>query len=354
MSNPAVIEHTFEESTFFSSLDNHSTSDGSWSKYSYRDVSLHLVQRQHARVLAIYKYIHDHGGHDLTDQSKRCRTEAWVVQHEDTKQIRIASRKCNQRWCPMCSKTKRWIITNSVASWMKTAQFPKFLTFTLKSSPASLEVQVSRLYDAFRNLRKRAWWIRKVSGGVWFFQLTVNKATGLWHPHIHCLVDGEYIAHRFLSNEWLDLTCDSKIVDIRKVSDPEAAAEYVARYATVPGDLLLCTIAQGADMVIGLKGRRMCGTFGSASGISLRPQPSDERYKWHKVFDYHTLIVGASFDPYIADILKAYRENKPFDAELWGMYDSPLMPDSSLKYKPESAAQLLIEFDECYHCTGHC
>jgi len=354
MSNPTVIEHTPTESVLFSQLDTHSTTDGSYHKSDFRSVSLYLVRKQHARILAIYKYISEHGGHNLTEQSKRCRTEAWVVQHEETKHIRIASRKCNQRWCPMCSKTKRWIITNSVAAWARTARHPKFLTFTLKSSPSPLEVQVSRLYDAFRDLRKRAWWKRKVSGGVWFFQLTVNKSTGLWHPHIHVLIDGDYIAKEFLSREWLQLTCDSKIIDIRKVHDPEQAAEYVARYATTPGDLLKCTIAQGSAMIIGLKGRRMCGSFGTAKGIALRPQPSPDHGQWRKVMSYFSMVIGSQFDDYIAQIQEAYQGNKPFDTELWGLYDTPDMPESSLKYKPESAAQLLFEFDECYFCTGVC
>ena len=352
MSNPHVLERSPLESDLFSSLENHSTTHRSYSKFDFREVSLHLVRDRHVRILAIYARITEAGGHNLATQSLRCRTDAWVVQNIETQELRIASLKCNQRWCPMCSKTKRWIITNSVAEWIGTAHHPKFLTFTLKSSSESVEFQVSRLYEAFVAIRKKAWWKRKVSGGVWFFQMTINKSTGLWHPHIHVLTDGDYIPHKFLSREWLKCTHDSKIVDIRKVTGREEAAAYVAQYATVPGDLLKCTIDQGMELVIGLKGRRMCGSFGTAKGIALRPKKMDGDNPWRKVMSYQMMTIGATFDPYIELIQKAYRDGKPFDADIYGLFDTPSMDPAVLEYKPESIYQLAFEFDDCWYITG--
>jgi len=339
-------------SDFFSSVHSHSTSDQPFSKWTFREVSLTPVLPLHERILAVYKYIHDSGGHNLTTQYERCRTDAWVVQHEESRRLRVASRKCNQRWCPLCSKTKRWIITNSVAEWASEAKYPKFLTFTLKHSDASIELQCERLYDAFRDLRKRAWWKRKISGGVWFFQIKINKKTQEWHPHIHVLVDGDYIAKRFLKSEWLKLTFDSHIVDIKKVDDSEKAAEYIARYASAPADLLQCTVKQGAALVVGLKGRRVCGSFGSAKGIALRPKKMSETNPWRKVMSFVALRVGSTFDPYIKQIQDAFETGQAFDADLWGLYDTPDIPPHSMRYKPESSKQLLFEFDEHFYVNG--
>lgn len=354
MANPVVVEWPIESGENETQVHTHSTCEPTYSKYDFRGQSVALVNQHHRRILLIYNYIHEQGGHNLTKQYLRCKTDAWLVQHEESKELRIASRKCNQRWCPMCQKTKRWIITNSVSEWVQKTQYPKFITLTLKSSTSSLEFQVKRLYESFKVLRRKKIWKQSVRGGVWFFQLTMNKDTGLWHPHIHILVESDYIPRKKLSDEWLKVTCDSMIIDIRKVADPEKAAEYVARYATVPGEVLKCSVKQGAAMVIGLKGIRMCGAFGSAKGLALRPKSSPEFAKWRKVMSYCAFVVGASLDPYIQAVAEAFRDGKPFEGDIWGLYDTPDMPPECTRFKPESMQQLLFEYDECYYLTGTC
>lgn len=354
MSNPTVYATPEMTDENYPSLDNHSTTDRSRATMGFREQSLQLVEALHRRTLGVYQYISDHGGHSLRRQYERCRTDAWVVQHEDTLELRVASRKCNQRWCPMCQKTKRWIITNAVTDWAETKQHVKFVTFTLRSCHASLELQVERLYESFQKIRKSKLWRQSVRGGVWFFQLTMNKSTRLWHPHIHVLVDSDYIKQRLLSQLWESITFDSKIVDIRKVHNAEDAADYVARYATVPGDLLKCTVAEGAAMMIGLKGRRLCGSFGNAKGLVLRPRGGDDHSKWRKVLSWFAVQVGAKFDPMIEMIMKTLAQGKPFDGEIWGLYDSPDIPGSSLEFEPITVHQLLFEFESVWYVPGVC
>jgi len=352
MANPTVIEWNDRESENLCRLDTHSTTQPNYSKFCFRDVSRALTADHDRRILEVYKYISEHGGHNLATQYARCRTDAWIVQNEDTRELRIASRKCNQRWCPMCQKTKRWIITNSVSEWVQTKKYVKFVTVTLKSSFDPLEVQIKRLYDSFKVLRRQKLWKQSVRGGVWFFQLTMNQTTKQWHPHIHILVDSDYISKKNLALLWLKITHDSYIVDVRKVEDAEKAAEYVARYATVPGEILKCSVPQAAAMVIGLKGSRMCGAFGSAKGLALRPRTSPDNVKWRKVFSYSMLIMGVKSDEYIAMIARALDSGKPFPFEIWGLYDTPEMDPDVTRFKPESVHQLWFEFDECYYVTG--
>lgn len=354
MANPTVYANEQTLTDLFPSLDNHSTTAQSSSTGDFRKQSLQLVDALHGRLLRVYQYITDRGGHNLRKQYERCRTDAWVVQHEESLELRVASRKCNQRWCPMCQKTKRWIITNAVTDWAENKKHVKFVTLTLKSSPGTLEFQVSRLYDSFRRLRNSKVWRQSVRGGVWFFQLTINKQTRMWHPHLHILVDADYIKQRALSNRWLDITRDSKIVDIRKVHNVEDAAEYVARYATSPGNLLKCTVSDGASMVIGLKGRRLCGSFGNAKGLTLRPRGGEDHQKWRKVLSWFAVRVGAKLDPFIALIERALVQGNPFDGEIWGLWDNPDIPRESLEYEPETIHQITFEFEQLYFCSGRC
>ena len=352
MSNPFVYESTPAEQDLFSPVHTHSTTQPDVPIGDFRAASVNLVALLHRRLVAVYRHIKAGGGHDLEKQYSRCRTDAWVVQHEDTLELRIASRKCNQRWCPMCQKTKRWIITDSVKVWAAKQKHLKFLTFTLKSTADSVEDQTTRLYKSFIKLRRTAFFKNKVSGGVWFFQMTVNKSSGLWHPHIHVLVDADYIPKRMLKAAWLKITLDSYVVDIRKVSNPEKAAEYVARYATIPADLLSCTVAQGSALVIGLKGRRMCGCFGSARGMALRPRAQDEPYSWRKVMSYFCMSVGSKLDPFIEMVERCIASGESFEAEIWGLYDTPDIPKESLEFEPETHRQIVFNFDEFFYVTG--
>lgn len=354
MANPFVIESEKCEADLFSSVHTHSTSSPKPPIGDFRAESVNLVALLHRRLLTVYKYIHDRGGHNLAKQYSRCRTDAWVVQHEQTLELRVASRKCNQRWCPMCQKTKRWIITNSVKEWASRQKHLKFVTFTLKSSDASVELQTERLYDSFKALRRTSFFKNKVRGGVWFFQMTVNKSTGLWHPHIHVLVDADYIPKRLLKCAWKKITFDSHIVDIKKVDNPEKASEYVARYATIPADLLKCSVSQGAALVIGLKGTRMCGCFGTAKGLALRPKPLDEPYTWRKVMSYFCMAVGSKLDPFIEMVERSLATGKPFEGEIWGLYDMPEMPKEAVEFEPETNRQIMLNFDECFYVTGRC
>jgi len=184
--------------------------------------------------------------------------------------------------------------------------------------------------------------------------MTVNKSTGLWHPHIHVLVDADYIPKRLLKSAWQKFTIDSHIVDIRKVENPEKAAEYVARYATVPADLLKCSVAQGSAMVIGLKGRRMSGCFGSARGLALRPKRLDEPYSWRKVMSYFCMAIGSKLDPFIGMVERALATGRPFDGQIWGLYDTPDIPKESLEFEPETHRQIMMDFDEYFYVSGGC
>ena len=182
----------------------------------------------------------------------------------------------------------------------------------------------------------------------------MNKSTGLWHPLVHVLVDSDYIPKRMLKAAWHKITLDSFIIDIRKVSDPDKAAKYVARYATVPADLLKCSVAEGSALVIGLKGRRMCGCFGSARGLALRPTPQDEPYSWRKVMSYFCMSVGSKLDPFIEMVERCIATGKPFDGAIWGLYDTPDIPKESLEFEPETYRQIAFNFDECFYITGRC
>lgn len=217
------------------------------------------------------------------DRLENCSTSAWFFRHMDTGEVRVAANRCNYRWCPSCANTRRRVIAESIGQWLLKRRGKRFITLTLKNSAAPLAGQVDLLYTYFKYLRKKALWKDNVKGGIWFFQITQNKSTGEWHPHIHVLVDSKWIEKYELSEAWLSITKNSFITDIRRVDSDMKASEYVARYGSKPGTLADKSLTDGMEMIQALHDRRLIGAFGSARGLQFRPKPPEDAGDWENV-----------------------------------------------------------------------
>jgi hypothetical protein len=187
------------------------------------------------------------------------------------------------------------------------------ITLTLKHNDDPLALQIKRIYDCFQKLRRRAYFQRLITGGVWFFQLKFNKSTEQWHPHIHCLVAGQYLPHGRLKQLWFKITGDSTIVDIRPVKDLEGCSTEVARYATSPADITAVNLERAQEIFYATKHRRICGSWGSGKSITLKPAPQDDGDMWTKVADFYFINVKKEFDPHVRDFWKCFKQDKPYD-----------------------------------------
>jgi len=226
----------------------------------------------------------------MTDKLLDCRSRAWFIRNEDTGHVRIASKQCRLRWCFHCSEARQQFITQSVLPWFQKAKMPRLLTVTLKHTQNPLDEQIDILYKSFAKLRNRKICKDAIRGGVWFFQVTYNSSTGEWHPHIHALLDAEYMLHAKLMSDWYDLTGDSTIVHIRNVDDPERTLKHNARYAARPSALLKIPKSLWKELYYAFDGRRICGTWGSARKISLRPSKPEDSGKWHDIGGFRSVI----------------------------------------------------------------
>lgn len=186
------------------------------------------------------------------------------------------------------------------------------LTFTLKHSDDPLELQIKTLYDSFRKIRRRSIMANAVTGGIWFFQLKYNSTDEQWHPHIHCLVAGAYIPHSRLKELWHAITEDSYIVDIRPVHDVDAASREVARYATSPCDLTAITRDLSLDVYHATKHRRICGSWGTAMGTTLAPQPPPDKAEWTHVADFYYVSIHRNHIPHLKEFWDCYKTGKPY------------------------------------------
>lgn len=308
--NPRVAERLRRPPLSVHTLETTATDRPDW---TYRGRLLKIRMPHYLRAVEIYAKVD--GGYNGKNsiRLRDCRKKAWFVKNKHTGKIRIASSRCKLRWCPICRDVSRQIVTVAVSEWLQAQAYPKMITFTLKHSEYPLPDQIKKLYDSFRKIRQRAYFKRHVSGGVWFFQIKQSSATGEWHPHIHCLVAGRFLPHADLKSLWKKITTDSNIVDIRPVEDKEAAACEVARYATSPADLTRMDLESAYDVYLSTKSKRICGTWGNAKGLALRPTPAEDRDDWERVADFFFVNVGRQNDETLEAFWKCYQQDQPWN-----------------------------------------
>lgn len=262
------------------SLDAQETTRPSNFGASYRAFLTSGIQNDIDFTEKVYTAIDDRDGKHRLQLYNSCRSSAWFVRHRVSGQVRVASSRCNLRWCPLCIKTKRFVMLQSLIPWIQKGKKPKFITLTLRHSDADLSFQIDSLYKFFSSLRRRPWWKKRVGGGVWFFQIKKSKTDGLWHPHLHIISTGLFLPQRELAVIWSGITHGSSIVDIRAVKDAKKAAEYVARYATAPCRLSDLELDDAIAVFDALHGRRICGTFGTAKKVQLVPKKCPDSDDW--------------------------------------------------------------------------
>ncbi len=273
-----------------------------------------------------------------------CRRTAWFVRNEDTGEVRVASRKCHLRWCSFCSQTRQIFITLEVDKWFSRVNKPKLLTLTLRHSPIPLADQISFLYESFRKLRKRRLLNSKIRGGVWFFQITFNTETETWHPHIHCLLDSEYIPHKQLSELWCKVTAGSTITHIKACHNPSNTVKHIARYAAKPTALTQVPMSRWLELYRSFKSRRLCGSWGNAKCVSLRMKKPPDADKWKDLGKWSTVIGNYETDSDAHDIVRAWLENKPLEEGVSLLYIDRNIAGVTERAPPEKCAGFQLNF----------
>ena len=293
----------------------------------------------------IYAFLDDRDGKNRAATFDGCRTSAWFVRHRVSGEIRVASGRCRQRWCPLCIQTKRYIMTNSIIPWVKNVKKPKFVTLTLKHSTAPLSHQIESIYDYFKILRRRPRWKKKIKGGIWFFQVTKSKRDDCWHPHLHILCEGDYISRDDLSDMWLSVTGSSSIVDIKKVNNAKDMARYVSRYATAPCRLSDLSFDDAVECVDALHGKRICGKFGTGSSIELNPSSCECPDDWENMGSFGMVLAGRHVNEYYGLVYQAWIK----DEQCVVLPNPPprpeFVPEEHIKEDPSTYKQFTFEFN---------
>lgn len=187
--------------------------------------------------------------------------------------------RCRDRLCPLCARIRSRQVAQRVLAACSKGDAIRFLTLTIVSKDKPLAEQIDDLYDALRKLRRTPEWKAHVVGGVGTVEVTRNPKTGLWHPHMHLLIDGRYWHQPDIVRVWKSITGDSCIVHIKHVPSKRKMAEYVAKYSAKPDELHKWPEHAVQDYAAAMHRRRMLLTFGTMHNVPVDGDDEPERLK---------------------------------------------------------------------------
>lgn len=194
-----------------------------------------------------------------------CGNTLWL--HRDGTELALTCNKCHDRLCDPCQRERQAAVQEGILLRCHEATGNlRFVTLTLKHSATPLGLQIDRLISSFKLLRRHPDVASAMLGGVWFLEVKLDKAGNLWHPHLHCIIEGTFLHKRELSRAWYQTTGDSYIVDIRQVDDVADRARYVTKYSTKPlHSAVTHDHEKLCEFCTAIKGKRLYQCFGSWS-----------------------------------------------------------------------------------------
>jgi hypothetical protein len=223
----------------------------------------------------------------------QCGAECTVEWNATEKRYRCRGCYCHSRHCEPCMRAKSSLITTNLRKIMgkDTKPVHRFITLTLRNTDAPLKQEIKRLYAAYKQLRARPEWKSSQKGGAATLEVKYNNATKKWHPHLHIISEGDYLSTYWLSQTWRDITGDSHVVDVRKISADKDVAYYVGKYVTKGTNAEVWETPEvAAEWVKAIKGVRMCATFGTWRGYKLLERPKDEPGAWKPIATLGSIV----------------------------------------------------------------
>lgn len=212
----------------------------------------------------------------LADRIADCCQTPQLHASEGHDSIRIFEMRCRSRLCPICRKQHARRYMQAALEHLRMMDSPRLLTLTLASSDDPLRMQLQRLRGAFARLRRHKLWAANVEGGICTVEITFNKRTRQWHPHLHAIIDASFMKQSRLSEAWKSITTDSFIVDIRLVRSLKEAARYIASYIGKSNDCRNYPTERLAEWIDNVRSMRMLSTFGKHHGLLTSDPDADE------------------------------------------------------------------------------
>lgn len=187
----------------------------------------------------------------------------------------VSMDRCRHRLCPICMAARARRLADSLTETLSNCDDLRHLTLTIPATNEPLRDQIDHLLSAFRRMRQHVDWSLYVRGGVACVQVTRNPDSGLWHPHLHVVIDGTYFPRETLVPMWNRASAGATILHITACHGRGRTASYISRYVTSPNDLNQWPEDAVMEYHGALKGRRLVIAFGSLHSSKIPPREKD-------------------------------------------------------------------------------
>lgn len=194
------------------------------------------------------------------ERLEQCSTYLEFRREKSTKKYKLINTNlCRVRLCPLCAYKRSLSVYHNTADIIKyiNEKYSRskylFLTLTIKNVPGSqLSNAIDNLTRAWQNLSKQKRIKNVVLGTVRSIEITYNKRTDTYHPHLHVLIHTtsqiyagrDYISQAEFTDRWRSAAgIDYQpVVDIRRVqhNNGREIAE-IAKYSVKPIDWDKCS-----------------------------------------------------------------------------------------------------------------
>lgn len=214
--------------------------------------SYYTRQKKHARRLA------------------QCADGAALYVHPTQGHVSPWLSRCGSRLCPFCARKRSAAAASQIFSAITIMRQPRMIVLTVKSTEAPLAEQLVALRHAFARLRRYKLWHDRVTGGIYTIEITRNAQTGLFHPHVHIIYDGQYIPQSGLRKAWHKATGGAEIVWISKLRERQNAANELAKYIGKPQGVKDWPNQAIREHEAATRNQRLLHTFGSLHGRHVK------------------------------------------------------------------------------------
>lgn len=108
--------------------------------------------------------------------------------------LRVAPRFCRHRLCPQCSsaaaaRTRHALLDKLQGLKLHPHERLVHAVLSFPSVPLHrLREACQSLTGAFAEVRAQTWFSERCRGGFWALEITRNKESGLFHPHLHAIL----------------------------------------------------------------------------------------------------------------------------------------------------------------------
>lgn len=181
---------------------------------------------------------------------------------------------CDDRLCSLCARARVKKLLEAYGVALKDLKGARMLTVSMRSRPAGeLKYAVEELWDAFTRLRHRSIW-KSVRGAIVSLEITWNALHRTWHPHLHILVNSEFIDWYRLRTAWGEVTLgEGSGVYIQRCR--AGWERELIKYITKVSSLFRSPEALG-EFLRFAKGRRFIRTYGELYNCAVNREETHE------------------------------------------------------------------------------